>query len=128
PAQPPPPAPPGADPQEHHRVDSVALAPGQRFPRELQDDAAVGRATAGVRRHDYPLPPIWKRAKRLTRIFSLVEAFTWSTRSFTLVLPVPSFTKACSSRQFSLKNFSSLPSTILSITWAGFFWSAICER
>jgi hypothetical protein len=42
----------GADPHEHRRIEAVALTPGQRLSRELEDYAAVHRApTARLRRH-----------------------------------------------------------------------------
>src|SRR5262249_41062369 len=111
----------GRDAVEHRRVDPVALAPGQRLTREFQDDTAVGGAWgAGVRRHGYPASPTWNREKRRTTMRSCVCAFTPSTRSLTLVLPVASFTNGCSSRHCSPNHFSSLPSTILSSTFAGF--------
>src|SRR5262249_41955560 len=87
------------DPLEHEWIDPVALASGERLPRKLQDDAAVGRsAGAGSRRHDYPPSPTWNRAKRLTTIRSPVLAFTVSTSSRILVLPEASLMNGCSSR------------------------------
>ena len=41
----------GADPHEDSGIDAVALAPGERLPRELQDYAAVRRLARGIRRH-----------------------------------------------------------------------------
>src|SRR5205823_506153 len=102
----------GRDAIEHGRIDPVALAPGQCLTRELEDDTAVGRAwRAGVRRHDYPASPTWKREKRRMTMRSCVCAFTPSTRSLIFVLPVASFTNGCSRRHCSLNHFSSLPST-----------------
>jgi len=46
------------DPFEHQRIDPVALAPGERLARDLQDDTAVRRACgARTRRHGYPASP-----------------------------------------------------------------------
>src|SRR5437016_5625993 len=102
----------GGHPREHLRIDPVALAAGERFPRQLQDDTAVRRARGPcTRRHPYPASPTRNRAKRLTTTRSPVLAFTPSTKSRTRVLPAASLTKGC----------SSLPSTILSMICGGFF-------
>src|SRR5207247_3063890 len=112
----------GAHPRDHLRIYPVALAAGDRLPRQLQDDTAVRRARGPcTRRHPYPASPTRNRAKRLTTTRSPVLAFTPSTRSRTRVLPDASLTKGCSSRHCSPKNFSSLPSTILSMICGGFF-------
>src|SRR2546422_9442195 len=48
----------GGHPREHLRIDPVALAAGERFPRQLQDDTAVRRARGPrTRRHPSPPPP-----------------------------------------------------------------------